>query len=92
MSAKKQHMVVDLKNEAVQAVVKSAEITGRSNDEALSDAINTYLWLLFKQFTNRKILVDGQPGHEPEVVIDLIKKPAAAEEYFKEIHWIEPKS
>ena len=77
-----QALSVDFMAEAATALEQLAKITGRSLDEVLSDAINTFYWLLREQASGRRIVsMDGDPDEVVELA-PLIRDHFAASQYF----------
>ena len=78
-------MTIDLFDQAAEAIDRVGQITGRSRDEVMSDALRTYLWILHEQLQGRKIM--SLDGDRPRALENFVENKAAADKYFSELGW-----
>ena len=75
----------EILDEAVDAIEKIAEFTGREPIQVVTDALRTYEWILEQQSNGRKIVVmGGSPEQEEVQLTDFIEegKESEAQLYF----------
>ena len=80
-------MKVELLKEAADSVEHMGAITARNAEEVVSDALRTYLWILYEQTSGRAIVsVNGSPNEETELE-RFVEDEKAAKKYFQAIGW-----
>ena len=75
---------VALFHDAAAAVSHMAEVTKRTEEEVVADALNTYYWLLQQQASGRKIVslnANGSLSREPEELVNFVADVGAAQKY-----------
>lgn len=76
---------IDLLDEAAALPSSIAEITGQTVEEAVSDVFRTFLWILYEQLHDRKIVsINGGPPRELE---NFIRDPHTTKKFFKKLGW-----
>jgi len=69
----KDYLPLALFDDAARAVSNMAEVTNRTEEEVVADALNTYHFLLEQQARGRKIMcVNGREGRQDEELENFV--------------------
>jgi len=81
--------IIDVRflDEAVDAIERMCQITGRTREELESDIHRTFMWILLEQTLQHRIISEGDPSGPFELEC-LILNQDAARTYFEEMGWL----
>lgn len=75
--------------DAVQSVHALKRITGRrSTAHLLSDAMRSYLWIIFEQTYGGTIVSEHADKEEDSELTNNVKNQKFAEKYFEQMGWV----
>ena len=87
VNAEEERISIEILGDGAEAVHEIGRITGnRRPDEVVSDALNTYLWLLHQQ-TSGSVVASTHPEREALEVMNLVEDSVAVRAYFDKLGW-----
>ncbi|MBI2635024.1 MAG: hypothetical protein HYW79_00545 [Parcubacteria group bacterium] len=81
--AKKKKLTIEVTGKAVDAIREFTKITRRKNVEVISDALRTYMWILFEQTQGATITAHHKDPKENRDLMTLVRDKKISKKYLE---------